>query len=77
MLKRKDRVILAHPLAIVPHLDEPLPTRKHTDINSPALGVDGIFQQFFHDRGRPFDNFTRSDFVRKNFRQYADFAHNY
>ena len=75
MLERKDGVILAHSLAVVPHLDQPLPARKHADINSPALGIDGIFQQLLHDRGRPFDNFARSDFVCKNFRQYADFAH--
>ena len=75
MLESQDGVILAHPFAVVPHLDGPLPSRKHSDINSAALGIDGIFQQFLYDRGRPFDNFAGGDFVGKNFRQYADFAH--
>ena len=73
--KRKQRVVMRHPGTIVDHADHALAALLDFDANGVRAGVNGVFEQLFHHRCGPLDNFPRGDFIRHRLRQYSDSAH--
>ncbi len=74
-LKRQQRVVMRHSVAVVNHADHALAAHFHFNPNGFRSRIDGVFEQLFHHRRRPLDNFARRDFIRHRLRQYAYPAH--
>ena len=57
----------AHATAVVgdPHIG--LAAVGNFHLNGTGAGVDGVFDEFFDARRRPFDDFTGSDFIARSF----------
>jgi DNA mismatch repair ATPase MutL len=68
-------VVVRHAVSIVDHADHPLAAHLGFDAHGLSTGVQGVLEQFLHDRCRTLHDFPRSDLVRHSLRQYADPAH--
>ena len=62
----------AHPAAIICHTDQHFAARCIINRNTPRTGIDGIFDQLFHRRGRTFNNFTRGNTIDRRLVQGAN-----
>jgi hypothetical protein len=73
--KRQQRVVAAHPGAIVSHRDpgDAALADRYADLC--RLRVQGVLDQLLHDRGRALDDLARSDLIDELGWKYADFPH--
>jgi len=62
-LEGQQGVVAEHAAAIVDDADEAAAAGFHFHADVGGAGVEGIFEQFLHYRGGPFDHFSGGDFV--------------
>ena len=74
-LESQQCVVVIHSATVVGHANQPLPARFRLNANRACAGVNRVFEKFFYDGGRPFDNFTGRDFIRDILGKYANAAH--
>src|SRR2546422_3676022 len=70
--QRQDRVLAAHPLAVVAHPDERLPPVLDRHADRPSAGVERVLDELLHDGGRPLDHLAGGDLVRDLGREDRD-----
>jgi len=73
--KGQQGVVGAHAAAVVADLDQVLAAILNSHRDLCGSGINGVFHQFFHHRGRPFDNFARGDLVAYVISQNMDSFH--
>ena len=61
--QRKQRVVAAHAGAVVGHADEAAAAGPDFHGDFPGLGVEGVFDEFLDDAGRPLHHFAGGDLV--------------
>ena len=71
-LKSQQRVVMAHPAAVVDDPDHALAARFDFDAHRTRARVEGVLEQLFHHRSGPLDHLTGGNPVRYRFRQYAN-----
>jgi hypothetical protein len=74
-LKTKERIVAAHAKAVVRDAHQASSTGLDLDNDAVGLSVEGIFNEFFDDTGRPFDDFACRDLVRDMFGQQSNTVH--
>src|ERR1700756_3117212 len=74
-LEGKQRVVGHHPTSVVGNLDELLATRLHLNADARGLGIQSIFQKFFHHRCGPLHHLAGGDLVGNGFGKNVDLAH--
>ncbi len=74
-LKRKQRIVAKHTAAVIRNADQSAAAVFNFDMDARRAGVQRIFQQFFHDGSRAFDNFAGGDLICDVVREYANSAH--
>ena len=74
-LERQQRIVVAHPAAVVHHADHALAAGLHFDAHRPRPGIQRVFEQLLHHRRRPLHHLARGDAVGYGFRQYAYARH--
>ena len=71
-LDREGKLVGAHATAIVGDGDEVAPAARDHDIDTARARIDGVFDEFLHDAGGPFDHFAGRDAVDQGCGQNAD-----
>ena len=61
--KRRRRVLRRHAAAVVRHAQKAHAAASDLDGDVPRAGVDGVFDQLLHGRGRPLDDLAGRDEV--------------
>ena len=74
-LKCKQCLFACNAASVIGNADQLLPTTFYVDADFCTPGIELIFDQFFHNRNRSFNNFSGSDFVDNFFREKRNFAH--
>ncbi len=73
-LKGQDRVVTAHPFAIIADSHQPAPAKFDVDLETFPASVDRVFDKLFYDRRRTLDNLASRDLIGQNIRQDLDFV---
>ena len=74
-LEGKQRIIAAHPCAVVGHADEAAASGLHFDRDARCPRVEGILDEFFDHTGRTLHYFPGGDLIRHVFGQESDAVH--
>ena len=57
------QIVSPHPAAVIGHPDQRLAAIGIGNLDPPRPGIQRVFDQLLHGRGRTFDHLTRSDAV--------------
>jgi hypothetical protein len=71
-IERENRIIPGHSGPVIGNFDERLAAIFHGNPDVPCTSVESILDQFLHDRGGTFDDFSGRDLVRDRIRQYGN-----
>ena len=74
-LEAKERVVLAHPAAIVRHRDKAAPARRNLHIDLRRTRIERVLEQLLQHRCGPLDHLARRDLVGDMLGQEADAVH--
>jgi hypothetical protein len=74
-LQAEQGVIAAHAVAIVRHPDERAPAGTDLDRDAMGVGIEGILDEFLHDRGRALDDLAGGDLVGDVVGEESDTVH--
>jgi len=74
-LEGEQRVVARQAAAVVLHAQERPPTVAKFHLDPRGAGVEGVFDQLLHHRGRPLDHLAGGDLVGDPVGQDADFRH--
>ena len=61
-----------HAVTIVNNTDQRAARLLHLDVDLRCARIEGILGEFFHHRGRTFDDLTRCDLIDQTVRQNAN-----
>jgi hypothetical protein len=64
-LESEARVFRIHPVPVVFHSKQLLPSELDRDRHTSRVRIKRVFDQLFDDRSGPLDNFAGSDLVRE------------
>ena len=62
-LEAEQRIVPAHPGAVVGYANQAAPARPDFNGDFLGLGIQGVFHEFLHDAGRPLHHFAGGDLV--------------
>jgi len=71
----EQRVVTRQAAAVVFHAQERPPALPKLHLDPRGAGVEGVFDQLLHHRGRPLDHLAGSDLIGDPVGQDADFRH--
>ena len=60
---RQRQLIGGDPAAVIDDAHQFAAPLRHRHVDSRCTGIDGVFQQFLYDAGRPLDNLAGGDLV--------------
>ncbi len=69
--QRHGQFLRDDPTAVITHANEPGPAALDINLDFCRARVEAVFDQFFDDRGRPFDHLARGDLIDQFVRQNA------
>ena len=71
----EERIVARHAVTVVLDPHERAPAVAELDLHARRPGIEGVFQQLFHDRSRALDHLTSGNLVGDPVGENADFGH--